>query len=122
MSSFETGTKSSGWKVQGRFRTGGAHAGAIEWRYCKPKSSTWLGGGTTIPGPVENEVASAKDKIRAHFAKKFPNIKRSQGRAMKKAKAMKGTTAKSMKAPKSAAMKSAAMKAMKVKKATKAKK
>ena len=70
----ELSTKAK-WGVKGLLRTEGVHAGAIEWRFKKPKSEDWLPGSTEIPTAVADEVGKAKEAIRANFQKKFPKVK-----------------------------------------------
>lgn len=98
---FEVGLK-TGWKVRGKFRAGGVHAGAIEYSFCKPKTEAWLGGSTAIPKPLAAEVEAAKEKIRAHFKGKKTKA------AAVKTKAVKAAAASPMKAMK--AMKTKAKK------------
>mmetsp|Transcript_43310 Transcript_43310/g.119780 ORF Transcript_43310/g.119780 Transcript_43310/m.119780 type:complete len:108 (-) Transcript_43310:141-464(-) len=100
-------TKAGSWTVRGLLRTGGAHAGAIEFKFQKPGSEEWLPGGSDIPKPMAAAVEAAKKKIRATLKGRFA----AAGLAAKGKKA--AAKVKAAKAKKPAAAKMPAVKAKK---------
>eukprot|EP00811_Abedinium_folium_P012281 NODE_21386_length_755_cov_58.001592.p3 GENE.NODE_21386_length_755_cov_58.001592~~NODE_21386_length_755_cov_58.001592.p3 ORF type:complete len:113 (-),score=29.34 NODE_21386_length_755_cov_58.001592:301-639(-) len=104
-------SKGAGWTVRGLLRTGGQHAGAVEFRFKQPGKAEWLPGSAKIPPSVAKTITAAKDKVRATLKARFKGMKATLKTTKKAAPPVKKAAIKS--AMKVKPVKTSAMKAKK---------